>query len=182
MSRDRTEQDLRDWARLQVRAGLLDEEAVLREVRDAIAAELPDLDADVLARAWVARARQDLRVEQDTWPETTDVDRLRAAFVECGRHGVPVMPGVEDHWSVRDELRRRAGEGLRGIAWFTHPDVWHAIDEGMLEVNLWHATGANVAPGDDLLDQVVACLGRHGLEARFDEGRIEVACHWRRRA
>ena len=51
----------------------------------------------------------------------------------------------------------------------------------MLEVNLWHGTTANAAPGDALLTAVVSCFERHGLAAHFDEGRIEVAARWQRR-
>ena len=40
---------------------------------------------------------------------------------------------------------------------------------------------ANAAPGDDLLHEVLATFARHGLDAHFDEGRIEVAAHWHRR-
>ena len=77
--------------------------------------------------------------------------------------------------------RAAAGTPPRGIAWFTPPDIWHAVDEGMLEVNLWHGTTANVAPGDTLLDDVLGVLEKHGLEAHFDEGRIEVNAHWHKR-
>jgi len=94
-----------------------------------------------------------------------------------------VLQGCEDHWAAKALLDERAAVGSppRGVAWFTAPDVWHAVDEGMLEVNLWHGNTANAAPGDALLDEVVAAFGRHGLEAHFDEGRIEVAAHWHRR-
>jgi len=68
-----------------------------------------------------------------------------------------------------------------GVVWFTPGDVWHAIDHGMLEVNVWHATGANIAPGDALLGVVVDAFARHGLSARYDEGRVEVDAHWHRR-
>ena len=51
----------------------------------------------------------------------------------------------------------------------------------MLEVNLWHGTTANAAPGDVLLDEVLATFSAAGLPARFDEGRIEVAAFWQRR-
>jgi len=51
----------------------------------------------------------------------------------------------------------------------------------MLEVNLWHGSTANAAPGDPLLTAVVSCFERHGLAAHFDEGRIEVAARWQRR-
>jgi hypothetical protein len=48
-------------------------------------------------------------------------------------------------------------------------------------VNLWHASTANVAPGDGLLENVLASFASHDLDAHFDEGRIEVAAHWQRR-
>lgn len=177
---DRVETDLRDFARLQVRAGLLDAAQMQAEVRDAVAAELPSTDADLIARAWLAAARKDLLVEQAAWPATTDHDRLQAAFAECEAHGVRVLQGVDDHWAAQAALDAEPGR-LRGVAFFSPSDVWHAVDHGMLEVNLWHASSANAAPGDDLLVAVLACFARHGLAAHFDEGRIEVAAHWQRR-
>jgi hypothetical protein len=48
-------------------------------------------------------------------------------------------------------------------------------------VNLWHGTTANAAPGDALLGDVLAAFADAGLDAHFDEGRIEVAAHWHRR-
>ena len=177
------EDELQDWARLQVRAGFLDDETMRAEVVSAIESELPGIEADILARAWLAGAQAQLRQEAATWPDRTDYDRLQATFAECEQHQVRVLQGVGDHWSVKAELDRLAGAGdtPRGIAWFTAADVWHAVDEGMLEVNLWHGNTANAAPGDALLDAVVSCLGRHGLSAHYDEGRIEVSAHWQRR-
>ncbi|WP_156393505.1 MULTISPECIES: DUF6891 domain-containing protein [unclassified Nocardioides] len=174
------EEELVDFARLQVRAGLLSSPDMLAEVVQAIDAEMPGTDATILARAWLAKAGADLRSESGAWPETTDFDRLQAVFAECASHGVRVLQGVADHWAAKAELERD-GASLRGILWFTPPDVWHAIDEGMLEVNLWHASTANAAPGDHLLDAVLSCFSRHGLTARFDEGRIEVTAFWQRR-
>jgi len=178
--RERTEGELRDFARLQVRAGLLTLQEQYDEVVAAVRAEMPDTDADVLTRAWLAAARQQLQRDQAEWPAETDHDRLTAAFAECEAHDVPVLQGVADHWVAQRHLDT-AATTPRGVAWFTPSDVWHAIDEGMLEVNLWHGTSANVAPGDHLLDAVLGCLGRHGLPAHFDEGRIEVSAFWRRR-
>lgn len=177
---ERAERELRAFARLQVRAGLLPEEEQLAEVREAVAAELPHSDPAILARAWLAAARKELLAEQATWPATTDVDRLRAAFMECQQHGVKVLAGVEDHWVARRTLEEDAGH-LRGVVWFVPMDVWHAIDTPMLEINLWHPSGANAAEGDPLTTSVLACLERHGLKARFDEGRIEITALWQRR-
>ena len=179
------EEHVREFTRASVRAGLLSREQLRDEVVQAIAAELPRRadDADVLARAWVEDAHEELRSDQDGWPERTDYDRLQAAFAEIERGDVVVLQGCEDHWAAKAVLDERAAAGspLRGIAWFTAPDVWHAVDEGMLEVNLWHGTTANAAPGDALLGEVLDSLRKHGLDAHFDEGRIEVAAHWHRR-
>jgi hypothetical protein len=177
------EDELQDWARLLVRAGFLDDARMRSEVVSAIDAEMPGIEADILARAWLGGAMAQLRRDAATWSEQTDYDRLQAVFSECEQHQVPVLQGVEDHWSAKAELDRLAGAGStpRGVAWFTAADVWHAVDEGMLEVNLWHGSTANVAAGEPLLDSVLGCFARHGLPARFDEGRIEVSAHWQRR-
>lgn len=174
------EEELVDFARLQVRAGLLTPEQQLAEVIEAVRAEMPDTDPQVMARAWLAAAGKELTAEAATWPQVTDHDRLLAVFAECGEHGVRVLEGVEDHWSAKASLDEDSAD-LRGIMWFTQPDVWHAIDHGMLEVNLWHPSSANAALGDHLLDAVLSCFSRHGLEATFDEGRIEVTAFWHRR-
>ncbi len=179
MTRRPIEEDLQDFARLQVRAGLLSADDARREVSEAVAAEMPGTDAEMFARAWLARARKDLLAEQERWPAVTEHDRLADVFAELERGGVAVLQGCEDHWAAKALLESRPG--LRGVAWFVPSDVWHAIDDGMLEVNVWHSTGANVAPGDDLLDEVLATFTRHGIPAHFDEGRIEVSAHWQRR-
>jgi len=180
VTRRPVEEELQDFARLQVRADLLSSEEQQREVREAVEAEMPGTEADLLARAWLAGARKQTLAAQADWPAVTDHDRLESAFAECEGHGVRVLRGVEDHWRAKAELDAHGAE-LRGVVWFTHPDVWHAVDEGMLELNLWHASGANAAPGDPLLDAVLSCLDGHGLQAHFDEGRIEVAAHWQKR-
>ncbi len=177
---ERAERELRAFARLQVRAGLLPEAEQLAEVTEAVTAELGTPDAAILARAWLAAARKDAAAEQEAWPATTDLDRLRAAFVECQQHGVKVLAGVEDHWAAR-RLLDEQGAHLRGVIWFVPMDVWHAIDTPMLEVNLWHPSGVNASDGDALTVSVLDCLRRHGLRARFDEGRIEVAALWQKR-
>jgi hypothetical protein len=178
-SPSRIEQDLRAFARLQVRAGLLSDEEQYAEVREAIAAELPSTDAGVMSRAWLASARKDLIAEQASWPAVTDHDRLTEAFARLESAGLVVLQGCEDHWAAQAVLDR---DRPRAVVWFTPIDVWHAVDAGMLEVNVWHGSSANVAPGEPLLDEVVACFTAAGLEAHYDEGRIEVAARWRRRA
>jgi hypothetical protein len=179
------EDHVREFARACVRAGLLSTDELHADVVAAIRQELPQRagEADALATAWTDEAREQLRVDQESWPEATDYERLQSAFEELALDDVVVLQGCEDHWAAKRliEERTAAGAAPRGVAWFTPPDVWHAVDEGMLEVNLWHGTTANAAPGDALLDDVLGVLEKHGLAARFDEGRIEVDAHWHRR-
>jgi len=177
------EERTRDFARAQVRAGLLDEAAVLSEVTEAVDAELRVDDPASFAAELVARAWAELADDERTWPDPTDYERLQTAFAALAGADVVVLQGIADHWTANAELRRRADEGRppRGVAWFTAPDVWHAVDHGMLEVNVWHADSANVAPGDSLLDLVVDALDAQGLPAHFDEGRVEVSASWHRR-
>lgn len=179
------EEHVRDFTRSCVRSGLLSQGEVLDEVVQAIESELPDRagKSRELAGIWIADAREALVLDQGNWPEASDYDRLQTAFTELEMADVVVLQGCDDHWSAKAELERRGAERRvpRGIAWFTPSDVWHAVDEGMLEVNLWHATTANVAPGDELLDDVIVVLKKHGLESHFDEGRIEVSAHWQKR-
>ncbi|HLN77110.1 MAG TPA: hypothetical protein VK204_08675 [Nocardioidaceae bacterium] len=183
MAESLAREHVREFVRSAVRSGLLGEQELYDEAVLAITSELPDVpDPRALADEWVAEFRDELRADATSWPEVTDYDRLQAAFADLESNGIVVLQGCEDHWSAKRLLDSRAGDPPAGIAWFTPPDVWHAIDEGMLEVNVWHASTANVAPGDALLDEVVAAFGRQGLSAHFDEGRVEVSAHWQRRS
>ena len=170
----------RAWAEDLVRSGLLGADDVLAQVEAAVAVDHPELAPRETAEAWVAEARASWIADAATWPEVTDHDRLVEAFSALERRGIVVLEGVADHWVARDELRRRTPQPA-GVAWFTPTDVWHAIDAGMLEVNLWHGSTANAAPGDALLDEAIAAFAEAGLDAHFDEGRIEVSARWQRR-
>ncbi|RNM13266.1 DUF6891 domain-containing protein [Nocardioides pocheonensis] len=170
----------RAWVADVVRSGLQPRSELRDHVVAAIAADHPELPADATADAWIAAAEAAWREDAATWPAVTDHDRLERAFALLEEKDVVVLQGVADHWVARDELARRVPRPA-GIAWFTPTDVWHAIDAGMLEVNLWHGTTANVAPGDALLDDALAAFAAAGLDAHFDEGRIEVAARWQRR-
>jgi hypothetical protein len=175
------EQHVREFTRSAVRSGLMTHEQLYDEVLLAVTTELSDVSDPVdLARGWIEEFQEELRVDAASWPERTDYHRLQDALAALEAAGIVVLQGCEDHWAAKELLDERRADPPRGIAWFTPPDVWHAIDEGMLEVNVWHPTTANVAPGDDLLDEVVAAFEQQGLAAHFDEGRVEVTAWWQR--
>lgn len=161
-----------------VRSGLTAVEQQYAEVCAAVTEDHPDLPAEPTAREWIDEAERGWREDAADWPAETDYDRLQRVFDDLHERGLVVLQGCADHWAAKDLLTTTP---CRGVAWFTPADVWHAIDEAMLEVNLWHPTTANAAPGDALLEEVLAVFATSGLDAHFDEGRIEVTARWQRR-
>ena len=178
---EQVESELRDFARLQARAGLADADSQRAEVAEAIRAELPQqaANAEILARAWLAKEYADLAAEAASWSSPTDVDRLDAALAECEAHQVLVLRGVAEPDATTAVAA--APEGLRGALWFAPTDVWRAVDQGILATTLWRPDGRPAAVGEHLHTAVTGCLGRHGLAVRDADGRVEVACRWQRR-
>jgi Domain of unknown function (DUF6891) len=175
---------LRNYARVQVWSGFRARAEVEVDVLDAVRDEVKDdAEARRLASQYVDEAERDLTAAAQIWPTATDYDHLQAAFTELEDAGIAVLQACDDHWSAQELLHTMAAAGSRprGIAYFTHTDVWHAVDHGMLEINVWHGSSANVAPGDDLLAYVQEVLARNGIDSLFDEGRIEASVAWQRR-
>jgi multidrug efflux pump subunit AcrA (membrane-fusion protein) len=162
---------LRAFARVQVRSGFLPDATVRAEVLEAAREDLSrGEDAETLAAQVVAT-------------EIADLEQLENALTDLEAQDLLVLRAVEDHWDATAALTDLddAGESVRGVLFFSHTDVWHAVDHGMLELNLWHGDTANVAVGDELLALVLQTLAGHGLQAVFDEGRIETTLTWQRR-
>lgn len=177
-------EQLRTYARCQVRSGYRSDAQVRAEVLEAVADEVRDRsEAERLADEYVDAARSQLVADAERWQAPTAFERLQAVFADLEASDVVVLQAVDDHWAADEALRRLGEAGRRpaGLAFFTHTDVWHAVEHGMLELNVWHGSTANVAPGDALLDLVCERLAVHGFPSTFDEGRIEVTIEWQRR-
>jgi hypothetical protein len=177
-------EQLRAFASMQLRSGYRSDDEVRADVREAVLAEVgDDVEAARLTDEYLADAAREWADDAAGWPERTQYDALADAFEALRASDVVVLEAVDDHWAANDtlvELEER-GEAPRGLAYFTHTDVWHAVAHEMLEVNLWHGNRANVADSDPLLIDVIQVLADHGLPAHFDEGRIEVTVAWQRR-
>jgi len=180
MRKDRTRAELADFARLVVRAGYLNRAYVQVEVGNFVRAEVADeSEADDLTQQLIAVAESELQVEQQSWPARTDNDALADTLADLKTQNFLVLEYCQDHFDATGELK--AHPGVIGIVFFTETDVWHAVSEGMLELKVWHADTSNVVEADPELALVLDTLSRHGLTARFDEGRIEISVTWRRR-
>lgn len=177
--RERRLQHTHDWVRCSVRSGLQPTGALQAEVSAVIALDHPEIaDPEASAAEWISSECDDWVAEARTWARPTDYERLHAAFAELRGRGYVVLEGCADHWDARDALQQHPD--ARGVLWFVPADVWHAIDEPMLEVNLWHPTTANAAAEDALTGEVMSSLTDAGLTAVFDEGRLEVRALWRK--
>ena len=177
---ERTARELRGLARVLVRSGYADHAAITAALTEAVDEDAPSMDAASLVPLLIGEAVIDLTEEAKAWPETTDPDRLDAVLAELERLGLVVVRYTSDHHAARQVLE--AADSPQGLVFFTDTDVWHAVDFGMLELKLWHPDTANVAPGEPLLEDVLALLRQYDLPAVFDEGRIEVTLDWQRRS
>jgi hypothetical protein len=183
-NRARRLEQLRTYARCQVWSGYGSPEQVYDEVCEAVRDDVTDAgEAERLAADLVAQARAELDQAAAGWPSPTGFERLQAALDDLRAAGVVVLEAVDDHWAAHDALAEQSAHGPRplGLAYFTHTDIWHAVVNGMLELNVWHGSTANVAEGEELLSLACDTLARHGLPAHFDEGRIEVTMEWQRK-
>jgi hypothetical protein len=176
---ERTARELRGLARVLVRSGYADHAAITAALTEAVEEDAPSMDAPALVPLLIGEAVMDLNEDASAWPATTDPDRLDAVLAELESRGLVVVRYTSDHHAAREALE--AAEHPKGLVFFTDTDVWHAVDFGMLELKLWHPDTANVAPGEPLLEDVLALLRQHDLPATFDEGRIEVTLNWQRR-
>lgn len=176
---ERTARELRGLARVLVRSGYADRAAVTIALTEAVQEDAPAADPAVVVPELIAEASADVKADAEIWPAETGPDRLDAVLAELESLGIVVVRYCADHHDARRALE--AATDPKGLVFFTDTDVWHAVDFGMLELKVWHPDTANVAPGEPLLDDVLALLHERDLPATFDEGRIEVTVDWQRR-
>jgi hypothetical protein len=183
--------DVCDFVTDEVAAGFLPTEAIVDEVLARFGQASPDherLRRAALTLAETAMAAH--REAQESWPSTTDCERLDAAFATLDGAGVV----ARQHFSccgtcgadeIRAELQQaeKAGRPARGYTFFHVQDTAHAISgEG-----LYLSYGA-LEPGSDAAvaigHEVVAALRDQGLTPAWNgkiAHRILLPLEWRRR-
>ncbi|GAA1578131.1 hypothetical protein GCM10009789_34490 [Kribbella sancticallisti] len=176
---ERVARELRGLARVLVRSGYADRAALTAALTEAVQEDAPAADPAAVAPELIAEALADLSADEETWPVETDPDRLDVVLNELESLGLVVVRYTSDHHAAREALE--SATAPKGLVFFTDTDVWHAVDFGMLELKVWHPDTANVAPGEPLLEDILALLQERELPATFDEGRIEVTVNWQRR-
>jgi len=182
--------DLRDFIRVQVAAGYAPLAVIVEEAVDAFSDSLP---ADAVRQAATSLADAALAehlAEQATWPETTDCDRLDAAFAALEAAGIVARQhftccGACGATQILDEMDRVAKDGrpVRGYTFFHIQDTEHAVDGDGLFLS-YGAPDGNRESAIAIGHEVVAALREQGLEPNWNgrhSYRIGLPIVWRRR-
>lgn len=126
---------------------------------------------------------------QETWPDTTDCDRLDAAFAALNRAGI-----LSRHhftccrrcgYHAIDEIidrKRQQGHAIRGFVFYHMQRTEAAAGGGSLYLNYGSATDGE--SGLAVGQEVVECLRGHGLDVEWPqdaEVAIKVKLDWKRR-
>lgn len=151
-----------EYATTLVRTGFNDRDDVLEAVLDYCEDELSEADAAALVdRLWAARL-----AEQAGWPETTEADRLLAAFETLDANGIVARPDFACCGNCgHTEIGAEAEDGARGYVFFHQQDTERAAEGG----GLYLAYGA-FGGGDpvEIGHAVVAALAAANLPTEWD--------------
>jgi hypothetical protein len=183
--------DLHDFVKVQVAAGYAPTDEIIDEATELFGDSTVDPTAlTVATRAVLEQAMAAHRAEQTQWPDTTDCDRLDAAFAELDGAGILARQhfsccGTCGAHEIHDELDQaeKAGHPARGFTFFHIQDTEHAVAGDGLYLSYGSADRdqiASVAIGHE----VVEVLGRHGLTPGWNgklAHRISLPLVWQRR-
>lgn len=151
-----------EYASTLVRTGFADRDEVLEAVLDSYEDELSEEEAGAL----VTRLWRERLAEQATWPETTDADRLLAAFEAMDADGVVARADFTCCANCgHTEIAEEAGDGARGYVFFHRQDTERAVEGGGLYLAFGaFGDGDPAAIGRAVVDAVTAV----GLPTEWD--------------
>ena len=143
-----------EYASTLVRAGFHDREEVLAAVLESFEDDLSEEDAEALVtRLWTARL-----AEQETWPATTEVDRLLTAFETMEARGIVARADFTCCGNCgHTEIGAEAEDGARGYVFFHQQDTERAAEGGGLYLAYGaFANGDTSAIGREVVDTLTA--------------------------
>lgn len=128
--------------------------------------------------------------DQETWPQTTDCDRLDSAFESLECAGILTRQdfsccGTCGAFEIQDEMDKvvKSGKNVRGYAFYHMQDTESAVEGGGLYLN-YGALQDGEAAAVEIGKEIAAILKQRGLEVFWDETwekRIGVKMDWKRR-
>lgn len=132
----------------------------------------------IVGPLWKARV-----AEQDTWPATTDADRVDAALAAL-EHDHAVTARM--HFACcgtcgHTEIGGLAAPGARGYVFSLYTQVDEAVDDGRLGLCFGAFPGSGATAGDVARD-ALAVLARHGLTGEVTPAELVIRpVRWQRR-
>ena len=183
-------EDVRQRVNWDVASGFYEAEEIVQGAIDYVRDELPAAQVEPHARRFLAEALAAQTKEQESWPATTDCDRLDAALAALEQSGIVARQnfsccgtcGSSQIWDEVDAFEQ-GGRRAYGYVFYHMQDTESAVDGGGLFLN-YGACEEGEEPAIATGRAVVAELERHGLRTDWDgtlEKRIGVAVDWKRR-
>jgi hypothetical protein len=181
--------DLSAFIQRHVGAGFESDEELRQTAKEYCGDNYDEVLIDADVEAMLAEAIEEHRREQQSWPDTTDCDRLDAVFEDLEADGIVARQDFTccqncGHAEIDDEINQaREQHTVIGFAFYHQQDTERAVEGGGLIL----AYGALTGKPEDSLDigkRIAARLRQHGLEVRWNEDvskRIFVAMDWKRR-
>ncbi len=178
---------------LEVKGGFGDRDEIIERVLETLEMDMDDFDPDDF-EPMVAQSTDEYlkahQLEQATWTEPTDCDRLDAVFAELEAAGILVGQNygetqddaIADLSEVFDEHPET--ENLRGYVFYTHQDLERVIENGLLALGFGMAND----DGPDAIEVgkiILEAFKQAGFQVKWNgklNARIEVTqIDWKKR-
>jgi hypothetical protein len=183
-------EDLAAHIRGDVAAGFHRPEDILQSAIDVFRDDLPEAILAQHARECLDEALAAQAADEAGWPQTTDCDRLDAAFAALERGGIVMRQhftccGTCGSAEIWDEVKTFEAGGRRayGYGFYHQQDTERAVEGGGIYLN-YGACEEGEEPAIATARAIVAELERHGLATDWDgscDRRIGVSLDWKRR-
>ena len=183
-------EEVRDHVRGEVAAGFEDPEGIAAGAMEIFADDMDPAILEVQLPTILAEELARHKTEQASWPESTDWDRLDAAFAALEKKGVIARHhfaccGTCGSTEIWDEIAAAEETGVmsRGYAFYHWQDTEHAVDGYGLMLN-YGACVEGEAAALEVAGEIVRELKEHGLSVDWNgswDRRIGVSMDWKRR-
>lgn len=188
--RDEIVDDLRGLIEAKVYAGFDTRDEMIEQYTDYLYEHGHEEGAAALAARITDEALATHQTRQSTWPDTTDCDRLDAAFETLERRGIVCRQnfsccGTCGSAEIWDEMKKTydAGQPVVGYAFFHMQDTESAVKGCGLYLN-YGATEEGEDAALAVAQEVVVALNDSGFVTDWNgqwSTRIRVAIDWKRR-
>lgn len=184
-------QALREYVERDVAAGFYNEAQILQNAEDAFGDEIDPITLNTKAKSALESALAARALEQLSWPEVTDCDRLDAAFADLEAEQIVARQnfsccGTCGSYEIWDEAKAEEAKGksVRGYAFYHMQDTESAVEGDGVYLNYGAAADGEHA-AVEIGHRIVRQLEQHGLRTNWDgtlNKRIHVALDWKRRS